>query len=549
MSEMTSIERGEEFLMHFGVKGMRWGVRKQDEGPTGDLILSKECKNGTQLSIYKQPPPKWVLKEIEKDPSYKEQADLQHTFELRDKSGSKVGSAAFYQASPTKLDLEWIGVQKAHRSNGYARAALEGVMDYSRANGITDLEMSATKLGQPLYESLGFQRTPGTGGFLSLPTYTLHIPAEVRQSDASAKSLADYIIGRIDASAKLNDLNHSGKEETMTVMTAAQRGEAFLAHYGKKGMKWGVRNDNGHVGERVKLKKLDKMDKQWEAANNGVAGRMAAYNHAAEKMNKTELNRINNKPEHVKARDAGKFKDWNNPSPELDAYNKDMEDTFNGLYAQAMTQLGKNPSGTKQFVIKTDDDGQPYAELDVIKHAAGDVEPRYKLNLDAKGMVTSFTMEEAELKHYGVKGMRWGVTTKSGGSGGGGKPPVEATIKSAKPGTYVKATGGARQPPHEDAVKAVLARQKARASTTDSLSNDELQKVVTRMNLERQYADLSFQSDRRSKGQRFIAGLTGRKRYNGEKRKYEDPDEANGERLRKAADMIAEERRKSRATV
>lgn len=89
---------------------------------------------------------------------------------------------------------------------------------------------------------------------------------------------------------------------------------------------------------------------------------------------------------------------------------------------------------------------------------------------------------ETAIAHYGVKGMKWGVRKD--------KPSTDVTLKET-PGRRVKATGGKRQPASEDAKKAAAARQKAKASTVDALSNQELQQLVNRMNLEQQLSRLS----------------------------------------------------------
>lgn len=87
------------------------------------------------------------------------------------------------------------------------------------------------------------------------------------------------------------------------------------------------------------------------------------------------------------------------------------------------------------------------------------------------------------LAHYGVKGMKWGVRKKR---------TVETTkVKTShSPGGRVTAKGGAGQKASEDAVRAAVSKQKAKASTTDALSNKELRDLVNRMNLEKQYHDL-----------------------------------------------------------
>ena len=83
------------------------------------------------------------------------------------------------------------------------------------------------------------------------------------------------------------------------------------------------------------------------------------------------------------------------------------------------------------------------------------------------------------LAHYGVKGMRWGVRRRSPGS---------SSVEVATPaGRGVQTRGGSGQRASEDAVRAAIATQKARKSTVSSLSNKELQDLVTRLNLETQF--------------------------------------------------------------
>lgn len=89
---------------------------------------------------------------------------------------------------------------------------------------------------------------------------------------------------------------------------------------------------------------------------------------------------------------------------------------------------------------------------------------------------------EAVLIHFGIKGMKWGVRRPVG--------PAGIVVKGS-PGKKLKTSGGTGQPASEDAVRTATLKQRARKSTTDSLSNKELQDLVTRMNLERQYSSLA----------------------------------------------------------
>lgn len=92
-------------------------------------------------------------------------------------------------------------------------------------------------------------------------------------------------------------------------------------------------------------------------------------------------------------------------------------------------------------------------------------------------------MDEIEkvLAHFGVKGMKWGVRRN--------RRPVAVTA-TTKPGGKIKVGGGKNQRASKDAVSAAKLQQRAKKSKASSLSNNELQALIRRMQLEKQYKDL-----------------------------------------------------------
>lgn len=107
-----------------------------------------------------------------------------------------------------------------------------------------------------------------------------------------------------------------------------------------------------------------------------------------------------------------------------------------------------------------------------------------------------------ELMHFGVKGMKWGVTKKDRSR--------EVTV-SQEPGKRVKATGGYGKAASGDAKAAAKTRQVARASSVDALSNKQLKALNERMNLEQNYRQLASKDaeSRKSAGQKFVSSLLG----------------------------------------
>lgn len=93
---------------------------------------------------------------------------------------------------------------------------------------------------------------------------------------------------------------------------------------------------------------------------------------------------------------------------------------------------------------------------------------------------------EKFLAHYGVKGMKWGVR------------------KAAK---IEKAAAAKRERSSEDAKAAQDAQTKLKKSSIDSLSNKELQTLVTRMNLEQQLSGLQAKTATKSAGRKFVEDI------------------------------------------
>lgn len=82
--------------------------------------------------------------------------------------------------------------------------------------------------------------------------------------------------------------------------------------------------------------------------------------------------------------------------------------------------------------------------------------------------------------------------------------PQDVKIKET-PGKKLKTEGGKNQPASEDAKRAAALNQKAKKSTVDSLDNKELKDLVTRMQLEQNYSNLTAQ--RKGFGRKFSEGV------------------------------------------
>lgn len=248
--------------------------------------------------------------------------------------------------------------------------------------------------------------------------------------------------------------------------------------------------------------------KKWKEDAGGTEMANKVFQKATKDFEKT-ADIINNDP-------AFKGKDVTKGSLARQ-YQGTMNHYFNQHLAQASVDLTMNDQG-RAYIYQFDARSGMMKGTEhqaVLDHAEGSKfeMPDYNVELDELGHMVGFSVA-GELFHYGVKGMRWGVTNNADGTVTVNQTKVKkslrktdqpVTVTQRKAGTYVKAKGGQRQTASADAIKTQAARQKAKRSTTDALSTKQLKDTIERMRLEQEFAKLDKKVTR--KGQGFVSRL------------------------------------------
>lgn len=124
-------------LAHYGVKGMKWGVRKdrtsnhpQLKAKTEDI--SVKLKNGDTLSLSGKPTSLMTKFMARVNPGRIEVYNGRELFKIRDKNNSLIGEMQLKMDSPTTLNVAWVGINNRHRGNGYATAAMRAAIDHAK---------------------------------------------------------------------------------------------------------------------------------------------------------------------------------------------------------------------------------------------------------------------------------------------------------------------------------------------------------------------------------------------------------------------------------
>lgn len=220
--ELEQSDSFSDHLEHFGVKGMRWGVRRNDStGPStpkhgivglGPDKIVRKTPNGETLTLTKDPPsliPKMIARA---NPNMRERYNNAAFLTLRDGQGKKVGDAQVEKRADGELYLNWLGVKQHARGKGYATQTMKAAEEFGRKSGFKKMTLEVPGNSPDalhIYEKLGFKKTG--------------VVSDDPDDAWGGLTSMEYKFE--------NNVKHSMSPEL----------QDYLLHAGVKGMKWGRR--------------------------------------------------------------------------------------------------------------------------------------------------------------------------------------------------------------------------------------------------------------------------------------------------------------------
>lgn len=211
----------DQFLKHYGVMGMKWGVRKS--------TLTKTTKDGSSITLSHMPPPKITQFASKYIPALKRNVDNTANYTLKDKTGNAIGDMTLYRESKDSLNVVWISTKSSVRGRGYATAAMQSVVDIAKETGCKKVTLEVpgnSPDARHVYSKLGFKE----------------VSSPDRDVDDVWGGLTNMMLDVSDTVTHREPLEFNPEKLLELICKYAdniQSDSDEIKHYGVMGMKWG----------------------------------------------------------------------------------------------------------------------------------------------------------------------------------------------------------------------------------------------------------------------------------------------------------------------
>ena len=404
----TSIQ-SELGIRHYGVKGMRWGVRRY-QNKDGSLTeagkrraadanakssifgtaqpYSIKTRSGESISVQPLKPPSTARKIWDAlmgtgNTEMGTRGDANYT--LSDSSGNKIGQLSLISKSANVAYIDWITVDEKHRGKGYATDVLNDLIGKARDSGYSRIELNALKKPRPLYERLGF-------------TY------RDRSNDSIIARISEFELG---TKRMEYDLRKEITHMDSTVYTVDGM-EFSLQHYGVKGMRWGVRKATAKPTTKWGAQKARKEYAELDRRKAAIKKAKKDYNTAHKKA----YNRSAGALSPFKKHRQNAEKRWENAAAKaekLDAAKKAYKEQKKSV--RENTTIGqKMGRGSKAVAKALGKVGQAYVTDQLFYGGMGTAAVKSAVTLVGMTAITAATMARGgyDIKWYNKQGQRVG---------------------------------------------------------------------------------------------------------------------------------------------
>ena len=157
----------ENELYHYGVKGMKWGVRRKKNKPNNNWATTKLTKKiiskrNESVELHKNDESSTAKLLGKIIPSVKEKQKLFRDYTIKSKTGETVGNMSINMNNKDVVNCVWIGINNKSGGKGYAQSAMRSVIDEVEKSGFKKMTLEVptnSPNARHIYEKLGFKDT------------------------------------------------------------------------------------------------------------------------------------------------------------------------------------------------------------------------------------------------------------------------------------------------------------------------------------------------------------------------------------------------------
>lgn len=162
-----------DYIMHYGVLGMKWGVRKQKQTSgkktrkksfvrKPPIHLEGKTSNGETIKAVQDETPRLTAFIAKHSASFADQISRTKNMTLYNSKGESIGSLQLFHERSGSLNVTWLGVDENQRGKGYATTAMKMAESYAKSSGANYMTLEVpghSPDARHIYEKQGFKAT------------------------------------------------------------------------------------------------------------------------------------------------------------------------------------------------------------------------------------------------------------------------------------------------------------------------------------------------------------------------------------------------------